>query len=288
MTVHLTIDLRAVILGFVLLLVAAGIATPFAISLADDGPADETSNAQRAVLGTAFTYQGQLNLNGTPANGPFNLRFTLFSDGAANAVVAGPLTMPAVNVANGLFAVDLDFGGGPGVFDGNARWLGIEVQQGAGVFEQMTPRQALNPTPYALYSLGAPWSGITGKPFGFADNVDNDTQYTPGEGLALNNVNQFSVQFLAAGPINGNMTIAARSDHTHVNQTWTDSIQANSSGGKGILTVVNTFVPPGFGLSMGLKGEANSAGVLGAVPAHGFDPGTDLNSFFGGVVGTDR
>jgi hypothetical protein len=235
MTVHLTIDLRAVLIGFVLMLVAAGIAAPFAISLADDEPAGEASAAQAIAAGTAFTYQGQLNSAGTPANGPFNLRFTLFSDAAANAVTAGPITIPAVNVANGLFSVELDFGGAPGVFDGNARWLGIEVQQGAGIFEQMTPRQQLNPTPYALYSLGVPWSGITGKPAGFADDVDNDTQYVPGPGLALN-VNQFSVQFLAAGPVAGSATSAARSDHNHFGQTWDGSSftaldLVNNSGG---------------------------------------------------------
>ena len=54
MTFHFTIDLRAVLIGVVLLLVAAGIATPFAISLADDGPSGHRVSEQRvaAPLGT--------------------------------------------------------------------------------------------------------------------------------------------------------------------------------------------------------------------------------------------
>ena len=39
---------------------------------------------------------------------------------------------------------------------------------------------------------GAPWSGLTGVPTGFADGVDNDTTYTAGTGLALSGT-QFSV-----------------------------------------------------------------------------------------------
>ena len=70
MQLNLTIDLKAVLIGFVLLLVAAGIATPFAISLADDGPAPERSSAQPISLGTAFTYQGQLNNNGSLRTAP--------------------------------------------------------------------------------------------------------------------------------------------------------------------------------------------------------------------------
>ena len=49
MTLHLTIDLRAVLVGFVLLLVAAGIATPFAISLADNGPSGDRVSEQRRI-----------------------------------------------------------------------------------------------------------------------------------------------------------------------------------------------------------------------------------------------
>ena len=90
MQLHLTIDLRAVILGFVLLLVAAGVATPFAISLADDRPGGDRSSEQRAVLGTAFTYQGRLDVNGVPAEGAYDFRFTLHSDAILIAPI-GPL-----------------------------------------------------------------------------------------------------------------------------------------------------------------------------------------------------
>ena len=106
MTINLTIDFRAVILGVVLLLVAAGIATPFAISLADDGPAGETSAAQRAVLGTSFTYQGRLDSGSGPATGQYDLQVLLRQDPDGLNSVPGtvPLLLQDVPVTNGLFS----------------------------------------------------------------------------------------------------------------------------------------------------------------------------------------
>ena len=72
--------------------------------------------------GTAFTYQGRLNLDGAPVNGPYDFRFSIYSAGAGGSLVAGPLPMDAVDVVRGLFVIPrLDFG--IGVFTGPARWL---------------------------------------------------------------------------------------------------------------------------------------------------------------------
>ncbi len=174
MTLHLTIDLRAVLIGFVLLLVAAGIATPFAISLADDGPSVERTSEQRAVVGTSFTYQGRLDTGGAPANGSYEFEFRLFDAlSGGTQVVTNPVFVGATRtVTNGLFSAELDFGNGVGVFDGNARWLEVKAKiAGGALFDTLAPRQELKPVPYALH---VPWSGISGKPVGFADDSDND------------------------------------------------------------------------------------------------------------------
>jgi len=69
-------------------------------------------------------------------------------------------------VANGLFTAPLDFGAG--AFDGDARWLQIGVEGNT-----LTPRQKLTATPYALFALAAPWSGLSGIPAGFDDGTDD-------------------------------------------------------------------------------------------------------------------
>ena len=69
---------------------------------------------QAAAQGTAFTYQGQLQNNGSPANGTYNLTFALFNTNTTGTASAGPVTNDAVSVTDGLFTVLINFG--PGVF----------------------------------------------------------------------------------------------------------------------------------------------------------------------------
>ena len=100
--------------------------------------------------GTAFTYQGQLTDGGRPANGSYNLTFTLFDTNLTGSPIAGPLTNSAVGITSGWFTVSLDFGSN---FPGANRWLELGVQTnggGAVGFATLRPRQYLTPTPYAI------------------------------------------------------------------------------------------------------------------------------------------
>jgi hypothetical protein len=107
------------------------------------------ANWVASQVGTAFTYQGRLNDNGGPANGAYNLTFTLFN----NRIGGGPFSVPVTNngviVSNGLFTVAVDFG--PGVLLSQVIWLQIGVEtNGANSFTILTPRQQLTPAPYAV------------------------------------------------------------------------------------------------------------------------------------------
>jgi trimeric autotransporter adhesin len=108
-------------------------------------------NHQLSILhaqGTAFTYQGQLQNNGTPANGSYDLTFTLFTANTNGSIVAGPMTNSAIAVSNGLFTTTLDFGG---QFPGADRWLEIGVRtNGASGFVTLSARQKITATPYAI------------------------------------------------------------------------------------------------------------------------------------------
>ncbi|MCP4709689.1 MAG: hypothetical protein GY869_13775, partial [Planctomycetes bacterium] len=105
-------------------------------------------------VGTSFYYQGRLNDGGGPANGSYDFIFELF-DSAEGAGELGAMGVPNQNVADGYFTAVLDFGSG--IFNGNERWLHIEVRPGdsTGDYTILTPRQAIKPTPYALYALNA-------------------------------------------------------------------------------------------------------------------------------------
>jgi hypothetical protein len=99
-----------------------------------------------------FTYQGRLNISGSPATGLYDIRSSICDALTGGNVVAGPKTISAVGVTNGLFTIALD--SGSGVFTGNPRWLELGVRpNGGGDFTTLAPRQPLTPVPYALYAL---------------------------------------------------------------------------------------------------------------------------------------
>ncbi len=116
--------------------------------------------------GTAFTYQGSLTSGGVPANGSFDLAFSLCASANGGAPVAGPITNTAVAVSNGLFTVSLDFGN---VFSGGDAWLLVAVQTNGGSgFAALSPLQPITPTPYAIYAPTAGAAASVSGPISLA------------------------------------------------------------------------------------------------------------------------
>jgi hypothetical protein len=235
-------------------------------------------------LGTSFTYQGRLADAGVPANGSYDLELRLF-DAPAGGTALGTVLRDDVVVADGLFTVRVDFGP---AFTGSLRWLEIGVRPGAstGPFTTLGLRQELSPAPHAMFGATAPWAGITGKPAGFADDVDDDsgtiTGVTAGAGLTGGGtVGAVTLGADFAGP--GSASTVARSDHHHFGGSWA------GSGGFG-LQVINV-APTGFAsgvqgvsasnLGRGVFGQASSA--VGA--AHGVMGQSDSTGG-AGVLGT--
>lgn len=125
--------------------------------------------------GTAFTYQGRLSDAGAPAAGAFDFRFALYDAPAGGSQVGPVVDRDDVVVAAGLFTLSLDFGAS--AFTGAQRFLAVSVRPGAGTgaYAPIGARQEITPAPSALFGATAPWSGVTGKPSGFADDDDDDT-----------------------------------------------------------------------------------------------------------------
>lgn len=128
---------------------------------------------------TAFSYQGRLTDGGAPANGTYDLQFTLYN--ASSTAIPSPLVREDVTVTNGIFTVQLDFG--VSVFtNGQASTLEIGVRPGTatGAFTILSPRQPITATPYAIQTLNASQLG----------GVDA-SQYlqTNGNGSGLTNLN---------------------------------------------------------------------------------------------------
>ena len=117
------------------------------------------STAQAQV--TAFSYSGQLNYApppgniSAPANGTYNLQFTLYNNSAGTGTMGNGMlaqaSYPGVVINNGLFTQTVDFGT-PSPFNGQSCWLqiGVEGPSDTG-FQQQTPLQQVLPAPYAMY-----------------------------------------------------------------------------------------------------------------------------------------
>lgn len=104
--------------------------------------------------GTAFTYQGRLNEAGQAAAGIYDFRCQVYDASELGTLVSTTVTNSAVPVTNGLFVLNLDFGAAP--FSGAERWLHIGVRtNGALNFINLSPRQRIAPTPYAVYAARA-------------------------------------------------------------------------------------------------------------------------------------
>ena len=151
-------------------------------TVADDG-------STRGVLASSFSYQGRLTDNDTPISDQCDLQFSLWKDEIGGSQVGVTHSIDDVAVDDGLFSVQLNdadqFTDAP--FNGDPRWLEIAVRcpAGSGDFTTLSPRQRLTGTPYAHFSARSSWGGLAGIPAGFADNIDNDTTYSAGNGISI-------------------------------------------------------------------------------------------------------
>jgi Collagen triple helix repeat (20 copies) len=107
--------------------------------------------AWSASVGSAFTYQGNLNFNSSPANGNFDFQFALYTV-ATGGTAVDTIALTDQTVSDGLINASLDFTDVP--FNGQALWIEVSVRPaGSGSFTALEPRQSITATPYALFAL---------------------------------------------------------------------------------------------------------------------------------------
>jgi len=230
--------------------------------------------------GTAFTYQGQLNSDGSPANGSYDFTFALFDNSGTNSgQIGGTLTNLKVGVTNGLFTVPLDFGG---VFAGNATWLAIGVRAvGETNFTGLSPSQQLTASPFAVFANTAsnlsgtlPSSQINGTYTGvvtFSNTANSFFGAFSGNGGGLADINASNLTGTIAS---SNLPPAiVTNTETGVTLSLTNSMFSGITPGSGTM-VFGTNVPcnyvyPGFGQTFDMNfygpssgGAAETGGIL--------------------------
>lgn len=115
----------------------------------------------------AFTYQGELMSAGSPASGLHDLRFRLYDAMTGGTQVGPTLCVNDLNIIEGRFTVELDFGA---VFGGAMRYLEIDVREDTGLscanvtgFVTLSTRQRLTATPHAAFAISATNTGLFGN-----------------------------------------------------------------------------------------------------------------------------
>lgn len=243
-------------------------------------------------MGTAFTYQGQLNDGGAPANGNYDFHFAIYDAPAGGTASSRVRTTSGTGVSNGMFTTTLDFG--TDVFMGDARWLEIGVRtNGTGAFVILEPRQPLTPAPYALFAPNAGQLTGTLSPANIVPGSLTTAMLAPGavesEQLAAGAV---TTRALADGAVTGAKLATA--------SNWFALTIPNPTPAYSEAFGVSVAGLGTDGLLIGAAGDETGAGAAGAVYLFNTNgtllttftnPTPALAEYFGvsvAAMGTDR
>src|SRR5256886_11102508 len=264
------------------------------------------SSGRAMAQTTAFTYQGRLTDSSTPANGNYDLQFTLWDSVSGGSQIGAPQNFSNIGVSSGIFTVTLDFGAN--AFPGTNRFLEISARlTGASAFTLLTPRQQITSTPYAVRSANATLADTStnatqlggvgaGQYVQTSDSRLTDSR-SPAAGSSNYIQNTTNYQSSSNFNISGNGTASGTLSGSVVN-----AANEFDLGGNAVLPAggfFNTFV----GFSAGpvnttgtsntfvrvTAGPSNSAGFQNSF--FGFDAGRsnttgNTNSFFGVSAGS--
>lgn len=252
------------------------------------------------VAAQTFTYHGQLQDAGQPANGKYDLQLTLYSAQHGGAALATPTTLYGVDVKDGNFVSNVDFGA-LAPLDQQA-WLEVSVKSANGQFVKLDNRSPVAPQGSACpgsWTLDGN-AGIPGGSYlGTADNqlvaLKANNQYAallyPGGnvGLAYPFGPATGVQYSTAIGYNagtaftGSTVIGGYADATFgtsVRDTATNQVVMAAEHGVGINTgkaangnplMDELTIAPSAGLPAGNADLSLITGTPGATGYHGFN-----------------
>jgi hypothetical protein len=162
-----------------------------------------------------FTYQGQLNDGGQPANGTYDFTISIWNTSTLGTQVGSTQSYddPGVLVEDGVFSLNVPPGSRDEVFNGGDRWIQVEVRpHGSGSYTAL-PRQPITAVPYAwglrpgavVSGTAAPSSPVfsaqaAGGPAVSGHSADDAGVFGSTDGATINESGVYGV---ASGEANG-------------------------------------------------------------------------------------
>ncbi|MFK7759740.1 MAG: hypothetical protein AB8C13_07335 [Phycisphaerales bacterium] len=208
-----------------------------------------------------ISYQGTLEDNQAPAEGMYDMVFTL-ADSSFLGLALQIITIDDVEVSDGLFEVELNFD--DEFFDGSDRWIAVRVEG-----TSLSPRQEIKYTPYAIRATSSQQANLAldlRVPWVVIDDMDI-VDATSSRGI----------------PIRGYMSNSSLSNPGVIGET-----ESRASGAAGVLGRANSRsdASPAVGVlgvseSTGFQG----AGVQGIHNGNGVGVVGQNNGLGNGVIG---
>ncbi len=246
-----------------------------------------TLNPQLSTLhaqGTAFTYQGRLNINGSPASGLYDFTFSLSSNpqGSVITAITGTLGVP---VTNGLFTTTIDFGSGQ--FVGTSNWLQIAVRTNlVGNYTNLSPLVPVTPTPNAIYSENA-GSAATATTATTATTAASASSVLAGNIVGTIPATKLPNSVLTNGANGVNISGTFSGNGAGVTNVTLGSLSANNDISWGSFVPVSTNSAPNNPYSV-IAVDVNGNGRLDLITANqGANTLTVLTNSGSGVFGTN-
>ena len=242
---------------------------------------------------TTFTYQGRFTDSTLPqpTNGSYEMQFKAFDSVVNGNQFPVTVTLPAVQVTNGIFTVQLDLGSS--AFQGGDVFLEIGARPSGSPnpITVLNPRQRVTSAPYAVQSLNATnaanannsvnLGGVAASLYTQTTDprLSDDRAPTPGSPNYIQNTN--SVQPLSNFNVSGNGTVGAILSGNIV-----DSSTQYNLGGSRVLSVAGTnSTIVGINAGNANSGLGNSFFGNNAGKTNGSGNG---NAFFGFSAGRDN